>query len=335
LEGPFFIPLTNFAAFHRAAEGTPSQVVLTSPEIATASPWNELIVSWNAVTPLGAGMKFQVRALYSDHATAFYTMGLWADDTAEQPRESVNGQKDEDGDVLTDTLVLKRPAHRVQVRVSWSAADQRSQPQLKFLGLSFANSAAPGKPSPPNKAAWGKLIPVPERSQLAYEAGRDWCSPTSVSMVLAHWAAVLKRPELNIDVPEVAAGVYDKNWPGTGNWPFNTAFAGKFPGLRAYVTRLRDAADLEAWVAAGVPPVVSVSYGLLYGRPLPGASGHLVVCVGFTEDGAVILNDPWAAPGKGERVRTVVPRRNLLKAWAHSRQTTYLIYPEGWPVPDH
>jgi hypothetical protein len=79
-------------------------------------------------------------------------------------------------------------------------------------------------------------------------------------MVLAYWAKALGRPELDLSVPEVAKGVYDKNWPGTGNWPFNTAFAGKVSGLRSYVMRLNYLADLEEYILAGVPIVLSVSY---------------------------------------------------------------------------
>ena len=45
---------------------------------------------------------------------------------------------------------------------------------------------------------------------------------------------------MNLTVPEVAAVVYDDSFAGTGNWPFNTAFAGSFPGMRSYVTRLDD-----------------------------------------------------------------------------------------------
>lgn len=88
----------------------------------------------------------------------------------------------------------------------------------------------------------------------------------AVAMVLAYWADELGRSEFRRDVPEIAAAVFDPNWPGTGNWPFNTAFAGQFPGMRAFVTCMADIAQLEAWVAAGVPPVASVSSDVMNGR---------------------------------------------------------------------
>jgi hypothetical protein len=292
-----------------------------------------LVVSWNAEAPRGTGLKIDARAVSAGHSTDFYTLGFWADDTAEQQRESVTGQQDEDGDVRTDTLVLKKPVERVQLRVTLLGCEPQSRPRLKFLGVSFLNTKATAVKAPVNRLAWGRSLPVPERSQLSYTGGRDWCSPTSLSMVLAYWSSVLQRSELNLDVPEVAGGVYDKNWPGTGNWPFNTAFAGKFHGMRAFVTRLADVTELEILVAARIPPILSVSFDRLHGTTADHGSGHLVVCAGFTDQGDVVVNDPWAALDKGQKVRQVVSRGNLAKAWEHSHRTIYLVCPENWPLP--
>ena len=332
VEGPHFIGLTNFSSFDRGEVLAGGEAIWVSPVVAAPARFEELVVSWNVVAPPGCGLKIEARAIYPDRATSYYTLGLWADDTADQPRTSANGQKDEDGDVLTDTLVLNQPAQKCQVRLSWRGTNAAAG-RLKFVGLSFASRTLGECSQTPDRRAWGHVIPVPERSQLSYEGGENWCSPTSVSMVLGYWSQALGREELTLDVPEVVAGVFDPNWPGTGNWPFNTAFAGKFPGMRAYVTRVRGISDLESWVNSGVPPILSVSSDMLNGRQRDRVSGHLVVCVGFTATGEVVLNDPGVSLAKGQKVRRIVSRDLLLKAWAHSRQTVYLIYPEGHPVP--
>jgi hypothetical protein len=154
--------------------------------------------------------------------------------------------------------------------------------------------------------------------------------------VLAYWAEKLGRADLKQDVPAVAASVHDRNWPGTGNWAFNTAFAGRFPGMRAFVARLADIAQLEAWVAAGVPPVASVAPDLMNGLTVEASGGHLVVCVGFTAEGDVIINDPLADPASAAKVRKTISRDRFDAAWERSRRTVYLIYPEAAivaPVP--
>jgi hypothetical protein len=183
-------------------------------------------------------------------------------------------------------------------------------------------------PLPPNRAAWGKILPVPERSQMTYEGGEVWCSPATLSMMLAFWSERLKRPDLARDVPEIVKGVHDKQWDGTGNWVLNTAYAGSFRGLRAYVTRMSDVAELEDWVAHGLPVGLSLCYNRLRGKSRQ-ASGHLVVCVGFTKVGDPIINDP----GTRQNVRKVFPRANLVDAWEYSKNAAYIILPEKTTPP--
>ncbi len=330
-----FVGLTNLGAFARS-ENSEGAVVLTSPEFATAFPWKELVVSWNVELRAGAGLKVEARAHYPGRTTGYYTMGWWAEEASRHRRESITGQRDEDGDVKTDTLVLEREARRAQVRLTLLAGESGQWPNVKFVGLSFAGEKKGVRRTQAIAAARGRVLDVPEKSQFAYEGGRDWCSPTCVSMVLAYWAEKLGRAELKHDVPVVAAAVHDRNWPGTGNWPFNTAFAGRFPGIRAYVARLEDVAQLEAWVAAGVPPVASVAPDVMNGEPVEASGGHLVVCVGFTIEGDVIINDPGADPASAAKVRRTIARERFAAAWERSRRTVYLVYPEAErvvPVP--
>jgi hypothetical protein len=200
---------------------------------------------------------------------------------------------------------------------------------LKFLSLSLLDSQAKPAPLPPNRHAWGRLIDVPQRSQMAYQNGDVLCSPTTISMLLAYWARKLDRPGIDGDVPEVVEGVYDPQWGGTGNWVFNTAYAGSFRGLRAYTTRLSDVSELEDLVADGVPVGLSLCYNRLRGKSRE-PSGHLVVCVGFTKDGDVIVNDP----GTSKNVRKTFPRANLIDAWEYSKNAVYLIYPVNRRLPE-
>ncbi|MBC8097146.1 MAG: C39 family peptidase, partial [Akkermansiaceae bacterium] len=284
--------LTDFSGFQRQVTQVPNEVILTSPEISPPNDWRNLVASWNVELPSDASLKIEARGIYPDHVTKFYALGLWSADPTRHPRESVVKQKDADGDVHTDTLVLNRPGPKLQLRITLVG----TSPKLKLIALSFLDPKAAPLPLEPNKAAWGKSVSVPERSQVTYEAegGKGWCSPTSLSMVLASWADRLKRPELDIAVPVVARSVFDRNWPGTGNWPFNTAFAGAFPGMRAYVSRFDSITELEDWIVAGIPVILSAPYQLLGDQESGSGNGHVVVCTGFTETGDVIVHDPWA-----------------------------------------
>jgi hypothetical protein len=325
--GGQFIGFKSFSAFDRSPGAHSGEIALTSPVIVARIKWDELIASWNAETPDGAYLKIEARAIYPAGPTKYYTMGLWSTNPSRYPRESVLHQKDDDGDVATDTLMLKRPSDRLQIRLTLGG-DHGQKPKLKFLGLDLTDTTARPPLLPSDPQALGKTLPVPQRTQMAYTNGGVLCSPTTVSMIMTYWARQLKRPELDHDVPEIADAIYDAKWKGAGNWPFNTAYAGSYPGMRAYVTRMSDLAEVEDWIAVGVPVGLSVCADRLHHRG-PGPNGHLIVCVGFTEDGDHIVNDP----GSSKNIRRVYPRKDLIYAWAYSRNTVYLIYPEDHEIP--
>ncbi|HWD20876.1 MAG TPA: peptidase C39 family protein [Verrucomicrobiae bacterium] len=328
-----FVGLHRFDDF--TAEPTPTGRVLLSPALKAPIDWNELVVSWNATAPAGAWLKVEARALYPDHQTKYYTLADWSLNAPGHVRQSVRHQKDDDGDVKTDTWQLRRPGADVQLRLTLGATNLASPPELKFLGLAYLDTRVTPEEPASDRSAWGKIITTPERSQHGYPQEEGWCSPTSLSMVLARWSDELHRPEMTLDVPAVASNVFDSTFGGTGNWTFNTAFAGSYPVMRAYVARLRDLTELETWINAGIPVVISAPWHLLQpGRGNTG-SGHLVVCIGFTENGDVVINDPATNLQKGQKVRHIYTRENVRTAWKASHNTVYLIYPETFtPPPD-
>jgi hypothetical protein len=325
-----FIGRKDFADFTTTAGEKPGEVVMTSPELTVPIAWDELVASWNV--PAGVYAKVEARAIFPDHTTKYYTMGLWSDDPAQHPRTSVQHQRDDDGTVKQDTLALTRHGGKLQVRVTLGNA-ATNQTALKFLGLSFCDSQAAAVAREPNHAAWGKTIEVPERRQGEYPEQKGWCSPTSLSMVLAYWSDAEHRPDLNHTELETAHAVYDSGMEGTGNWPFNTAYAGSFPGVRAYVTRLDDISELEDWVAAGIAPIISVSSYLTNDRHSGQDNGHLIVCVGFTAQGDFVANDPGVSVKNNVRARRIYPRARVINAWKKSKNTAYLVYPVDAKIP--
>lgn len=325
--GGQFIGFKKLSGFQRITVPQSNAVTFTSPALKANLDWNEMVLSWNVEMPSSAWLIIEARAIYDDHATRFYNMGRWSRDLAQYPRESVLHQKDADGNVSTDTLVLSRPCRKFQVRLT-VGGPARAETKIKFLGVSLTDSTAKPAPLPPEHLAWGKTLPVPERSQMAYPNGGVLCSPTTVSMLLAYWAQERSRSEWEKDVPEITSQVWDTNWKGTGNWSFNVAYAGSLPGLRAYVTRLSDVVELEMLIAKGIPVGLSVCYNRLRGKSKE-PSGHLVVCVGFTEQGDPVINDP----GTSRNVRKTFSRENLVSGWAYSHNTVYLVYPEGTGLP--
>jgi hypothetical protein len=329
--GAQLLTITNLLDFARQSGASPNERVLLSGRLRADFPWRELVASWN--TEPGVALTVEARALRPEGPTRYYVLGRWSADPDLGPRASVPGQMDPDGEVQTDVLVLTRPAQEFELRLTLRgvSSDNRG---LKFLVVSLLDPAFHAPALPPNRTAWGRVLKVPIRSQADYPEGvKNWCSPTSTAMLLAYWGQKLDRPALDWQVPHVARLVEDPEWPGTGNWPFNTAFAGLQPGLRACVSRFTDVAEIEEWIAQGLPLAASVSYAQLLGQPNPKpGDGHLVVVAGFTKKGDVVVNDPGV---RRARVRRTIPRSAFDNAWARSHRTVYLVWPEGVALPEN
>jgi hypothetical protein len=292
----------------------------------------ESIASWEANTPLNTWIEVELRVQSGNRWSSWYSMGVWHENDLPFRRHSVSGQSDEFGRVSVDTLVLNQTVSAVQARVTLFTTEPGRSPVLTSLGLSVAS----GKDEPGQVPGTGltSALDVPMRSQMVYpDGGEVWCSPTSVSMVMAYWAKVMNQPGWDQPVPQVVTKVWDYVYDGGGNWAFNTAYAAS-AGLEAKVVRLKSLADAEQWIAHRVPVIASIAYGKgeLPGSPIPSSNGHLLVIRGFDEKGDVLTNDP-AGPSDGE-VRITYPREAFEKAFLnHSNGTVYLIYPKGWDIP--
>jgi hypothetical protein len=319
---------------------------ITSPIHITRRPITTLIPSWNASTPPGTWLELHVRVRQGEQWSNWYSMGIWAGEENTIARHSVDQQQDANGAVATDTFTVQgQQANAYQIRVTlFSVASGLSPVLWRVYMIASADAKHQAEPFlSSDEEAWGMDLDVPQHSQMlaaystptAYGQGKEWCSPTTLNMLLAYWAEVLQRPNLLESVPRIAARVYDATYEGTGNWPFNMAYAAEF-NLRAYVTRMYTFNQVEKWIQTGVPVGISVSYatGKLPNSPIPSTpAGHLLVVRGFTANGDVITNDP-AAP-TNETVQIIYNRYDLAQAWLNgSHGLVYIIYPENWPVPD-
>jgi Peptidase_C39 like family len=321
----------------RLASGR-TQGTLTSRVYRSAHK-DTFITSWNARTPSGTWLRVEMRVRSGGSWTRWWEMGVWARGTDTIKRHSVDGQRAGDWHVLTDTLQSIGPvfADAYQYRVTLLSKRAGRTPSVGAVYVTASNSYRNGEAFVgPNESLWGEDLSVPARSQMIYpDGGEVWCSPTSLSMVMAYWANKKGKRSLNQKVPTVARGTYDYVYRGNGNWPFNTAYAASY-GLKASVNRFSSLGQVERWVAKGVPVIASISWGTgeLTGAPIPASSGHLLVIRGFTEAGNVIVNDPAASSNSG--VKRVYKRNEFHRAWFESGSggVAYLVRPEGWPIPD-
>lgn len=316
--------------------GSYAYAIATSPVHVFRAPFDSVTPSFEATTPPGTWVHVKLEARVAGRWTKAYSLGVWAQDTATVARHSVDAQGDADGDVQTDTLVLNQKADALRIVVVLLSAQSGVTPRVRAVSAITEDTSAPLPSDTPDHAAWGTVLDVPKRSQMIYANGGEvWCSPTSVSMLLAYWSAKLAKPELVETVPTAADRTYDWIYAGNGNWPFNTAHAASMGAgaLHAMVTRMASFAQIERLVAAGIPAAISVAYqpGELSGSPIPSTDGHLIVARGIASNGDIVCNDP--AFSSNDAVEVTYKRDELERAWGHSNKTTYVVWPIGTALP--
>ena len=326
----------------------------TSPPVEPGFAFGRLVASWNAATPAAGWIRVEAQATVDDgRATPWYVLGLWAQDDTAFTRTSMAGQSDADVRVETDELRARADrlvGYRLRVTLQRQGSEDAS-PSVRLLGAVVA-SAAPASAGEASLWAGGEGVEltVPAYSQETHArhfphwggGGEAWCSPTSTQMVVEYWGHAPTAEELawvgaghaDPSVDLAARGTFDAAYGGTGNWPFNAAYAARY-GLTAFVTRLRSLVEAEQLIRAGIPLVASIKVapGGLNGFLFPGGTdGHLVVIVGFDAAGNPIVNDP--AAWSNATVRRVYDRAQFERAWlGGSAGIVYVIHPPHVSLP--
>lgn len=322
----------------------------TGPWVAPGFSYTELVASWSARTPGSSWIELKVRGRSAaGKVTTWDSLARWATKDTVLKRASGGAQADDGTTLATDTWrTAGLASYQLRVEVHRERG-KRAVPRLDLATvMTSALPRAAGPVSAPGVAR-GVELAVPRYSQMIHTGhfpqwgggGEAWCSPTSTSMVLGYYRrlpaassyAWVPRGHADPWVDAAARSTYDYAYRGTGNWPFTTAYAARQAG-KAFVTRLRDLREAEVLVKAGIPPVLSIAFrrGQLSGAPISSSNGHLLVVVGFTGKGDVIVNDP-AAPTNAT-VRRVYQRAQLEKAWLEaSGGTAYVIHDAAHPLP--
>ncbi|BCJ38066.1 membrane protein [Actinocatenispora thailandica] len=338
---------TSYTDPHTSTTREYEYATWTSPVYKLDFGATELVSSWNADTPEGTWIQVEMQGSYTTgNKTPWYVMGRWTagDSDADIRRTSLDGQGDEWSGVYTDTFAVDSDdaANGVlltdyQLRLTlYRPKGSHATPLVYRLGA-FA-STIPARFDVP-VSTYGLRghveIDVPTFSQDIHagqypeydNGGEAWCSPTSTTMVLYRWgkhptARQLAWVDPSYADPQVdysARYTYDYQYEGCGNWPFNAAYAATYGGLDCIVTQIRSLNEAERLVAHGIPVVCSVSF---YASELDGAgyntSGHLLVIVGFTADGDVIVNDPASADDS--KVRHVYERHQFETIWLRTKR---------------
>lgn len=333
----------------------------TSPVVQAGYPIDESISSWNAKTPTGTFVETTFRGRLTDGSwTKWYVMGRWASGgnfaKGDIHRTSLDGQGDANANIYTDTFSAKTGHEPVAYQTKVTLLRPRGSHSSPILDgiTTMTNQLIPDYSGLTSTFTLGKQVElkVPAYAQNIHSGeypefgggGEVWCSPTSTTMAQYYWGeryqvpaselADIIAPNGDPQVDHAAINTWDYTYQGSGNWPFNAAYAHRF-ALDTFVTRLRSLAEAEQFIKAGIPVITSLSWKLA-DMPEAGYStnGHLMVIVGFTAAGDPILNDPASNSNAG--VRSIYTRKNFEKVWQQSTGgVVYLYHPHHVRLPRH
>lgn len=278
--------------------------------------FSELLVSWNVTRAPGAAFLVEIQVTDSEGVESpWLEIGSFGD----VPRDRPRSLEFEDGRIDIDWFRAKSEVEFVATVAR--VRSLRGNCKVERIAFCFTNRRVGS-----SRAAAPALSPIALRvpffsQQSAEESKRSRiCSPTSVSMVLAH---------RGVDLPpeDVAARVFDVENDVYGNWPrsIQTAFEAGCPG---YLTRFSDWSDVARLLAADQPVIASIGVepGELTGAPYAATKGHLIVLRGIDSNGDVLVNDPAASDAaSGQRVYL---RAELDVVWMQRGGTAYVIEPK-------
>lgn len=293
----------------------------------TSMPFNELIISWNALRPEKGTITFYVSLYHHNHWSAWHRIATWQADSQ-----------------ATYTNVKNRYIHTKYVRTEVQKGIFASGFRIKALFSQGASKnslhALFGCASNMNhfktepslqldkSCILVKHVPCQSQMILDHPRARDLCAPTSLSIMARYFIKKYCHTKPQTSLHDFAVSFADKVYDhGThniyGNWLLNSAQAYEAAGQKVFfsVQRLNNFHELYAHLEQSMP--VAVSVRRLKGGATSYANGHIMVVVGWDKKKQrVLCVDPAFehnhATLKSYRIK------DFLKAWGLSKNLAYV-----------
>ncbi|MGI8908686.1 MAG: C39 family peptidase [Candidatus Sumerlaeaceae bacterium] len=289
--------------------------------------FNEALPSWNGWAPKDGGFRVWMCPVISGTPAGWFEAGTWGK-LNDEPTTRITVLQD--GIYNIDTLLLRRPAEAMQIRIDLVRGKPSGPaPVFRLMALSYTNSTGDkslfarfGRP-----AANARLSPtsveVPYRSQVVPNEkviGRI-CSPCSVAMTLAAYG-------IQQDTQDVANELYDRVSDAFGVWHRSVQSAAQH-GVRGYVHRFRNWPDVHRELAQRHIICASIRFRpgevedplAAHGKRKQGTLGHLVLIRGINADGLIIVHD---TNSKDYGVSSLWKPDQLARAWFDKGGVAYV-----------
>lgn len=277
------------------------------------SPFDELMLSWNAARPRGGKLQFYV-SVKTDAWSPWLLYASWGND-----KQSSFSTEEAPVKVYQDALEIT-DGKATGFRIKIIPEDGSSLASIRGLHV-YTNSDRSKKLPARDLDLTSVHIKVPGLSQMALDhiRNKDLCSPTSTAAVTRYLAN-----DYTIDPMGFAQQAWDSGFDIYGNWVLNVAQASAHlgSGWDCWVERLNGFNTIHNYLKQGTPVVVSVR-GPLPGSAQPYAKGHLLVVTGYDAlNKQVMCMDPAFPTDKDTYVSYDLV--DFIEAWNRRGNTAYV-----------
>ncbi|MBO4880480.1 MAG: C39 family peptidase [Firmicutes bacterium] len=327
----------------------PLEGVFLAEPVETEEPFNDLVASWNALTPGTAEAEVYGRLRVDGRWSAWMSWGVWGTHI----RRACPDQEDglvwantyRDGGDSSVNVKDGKTADAFQLKAVLRVRQgAQHMPSLTLLAATWKNTNDPDWQEkcddPECREGVGELpervhldTPVISQKRRDPDYGGVICSATSIAMQMSG---------LGLDMlPEEATFLCnDYGFDGTGNWSYTVACAGAH-GFESYACYMSKE-DLMAELAKGNPVGLSVKYSWRSDFDVPQLDnatvtthGHLVVATGYyfneeLSETVFYVNDPAGGFDVSSGPREY-RWSQLSKAW-YRRMTYVCRRKEGVPL---
>lgn len=293
--------------------------------VSTHDPFNELLISWNALRPSHGHYVILSRLLIENQWTPWLLYAVWGSTEQfsfyEAPSHVPIRSFQDQVEVLN-----KKMATGFCIRiVSCGKANLEN-----FYSLYACTSNIKALHPSFSASFQSYSLPVPNISQLRLNHPRSSsiCSPTSTTAVIQYF---LDNRQLN--PLQFAKQTYDAGFDIYGNWSFNVAqaFVELGPQWQCFYARMPSIEWLWYSLKNGRPVVASIR-GHLPGTVLPYSNGHLIVIKGYdAQTHHFLCMDP--AFLSDQQTEVIYPWQAFIQAWENRHYLAYFFIPKNEKIP--
>lgn len=281
------------------------------------SPFDELMLSWNASRPIDGAFLFYISVKIDDDWSPWLLYASWG---SVQQSSFLNMVEASSIKVYQDALEVLdgKKARGFQIKITPEDGALISD----IHGVHVYTNGDKEKQLQPHDACLPTIhLPVPGLSQMTLDHIRhkDLCSPTSTTAVTRYLSN-----NSAIDPVDFAQNVWDSGFDIYGNWVFNVAEAAARLGNAwdCWVERLHGFDHIYNYLSLGTPVIVSVK-GPLPGSALPYAKGHLMAVIGYDSlNQKIICMDPGFPTDNDTHVSYDLS--DFVQAWSRRGYVAYV-----------